>query len=63
MTEQEYIDTTDLHKVRMIKDILMDITIENSNSMTEEEMDIVYPIIDKWEQRLTNAIEVNNLQP
>jgi hypothetical protein len=60
MTEQEYIDATDLQKVRMIKDILLDITSEISNVITEEEMDIVYPVISIWEQKLTESIEVKN---
>ena len=38
MTEQEYIDATDLQKVRIIKDILLDITVDNSNDINVDEM-------------------------
>lgn len=60
MTEQEYIDATDLQKVRMIKDILLDITVDNSNDINVDEMGTVFNIVRTWEHKLTASVEVKN---
>lgn len=57
MTEQEYIDATDLAKVRMIRAILRDIVAENSAVIHPDAYREVSRIVAKWEQDLFNVMK------
>ena len=58
MTEQEYIDATDLAKVRNMKTILLDITQANSSVIIPADYATVYRIISKWEDDLVKNLIV-----
>lgn len=58
MTEQEYIDVTDLVKLRDIKFILRDIIPENSEIIDKDSFNSIYAIIGEWEHKLSNKIMI-----
>jgi hypothetical protein len=54
MTEQQYIDTTDLQRVR--KNILREILPPNSKVVSQEDHNEVMRILSKWNDDLYEAI-------
>ncbi len=58
VTEQEYIDLTDLTKVRNAKKILSDITPENSTVITKEDWQKIMTALWKWEKALLMGIKI-----
>lgn len=63
MNEREYIDATDLSKVRMIQATLRDICTDNSECIDNKEYASVIDLVWQWSQRLEKAVVVNNDDP
>jgi hypothetical protein len=62
MTEQEYIDLSDLQTVRIIINLFRDITPDVSTVIKPEECKMVKQIVSKWYDELhkvTKILEVN----
>lgn len=58
MTEQEYIDVSELAKLRMAKAILVDITPENSKVINPASFKKVLSKMEIWTQRLSEGLDV-----
>jgi hypothetical protein len=58
MTEQEYIDTTDLSKVRDVIKILSEITPTISSCIDPLSMDIVREELYQWTEQLSKKIKI-----
>lgn len=61
MTEKEYINATDLGKIQCVKDIITRIRPEISDIIDLEEYKQVYKIIRKWEIKLFDSINTDDL--
>lgn len=58
MTEQEYIDATDIEKVRSAKEALQRIVPANSSVVNPIDYDTVMKIIYAWEHKLYKTIKI-----
>lgn len=56
MTEREYIDATNLSKIRSARRILADML--PMGAIDQLDMDAAMLAISKWEDRLTDAVKV-----
>lgn len=56
MTEQEYIDVSDLHRIISALKILSDICPENSNIIKEEDFKNVISTMRGWQNNLFKEI-------
>lgn len=59
MTEQEYIDVSDLTNVRAMRAILHDIVAENSSVIPQEEYQTVGKLLSRWAEKLHERIHVS----
>lgn len=60
MTEQEYIDSTDLAKLRLIKSILQEIAPENSSIIDKKSYIDIYETIVIWSDELREKINIED---
>lgn len=58
MTEQEYINATDLAKVRAIMAILREIVVANSIGAIQKDYIEVHQRLDAWHAALTDRVKV-----
>ena len=58
MTEQEYVDSTDLVKIVIMKNLMHDITPENSKAIDPDEHKEVMVKLCEWERKLRHQIKV-----
>jgi len=59
MTEQEYIDVSDLHRIISALKILSDICPEISNIIKEEEFKNTISTIRKWQNELFKQVDTS----
>ncbi len=58
MTEQEYIDTSDLRTIRVAMGVLSGICVENQPAISREEWGGAWILLRKWEERLEAKVQV-----
>lgn len=59
MTEQEYVDLSDLQRVRIAIKVLSEIVTENSKIIKEKDYKEVVSKICDWADELSNQVQVN----
>jgi len=59
MTEQEYINCQELDKSRIIRSILEDVCVDNSEVIKKKEFIIIYNIVNGWIDKLYNKIKID----
>lgn len=60
MTEQEYINATDLQKIRAAKNLLIEVFPINSTIIDLHEMSDIIVILSRWEEGLYKKIKINH---
>jgi len=60
MTNQEYIDVSDMAKTSILLNILHEINPSTSSVIGEEEYHNVYNIITNWEQKFLDIRSIRN---
>ena len=58
MTEQEYIDATDLQKLKSAILILRDITPPNSKVLPSDKFGVVVETLQEWRDELYKQVEI-----
>jgi hypothetical protein len=59
MKEQEYINCQELEKLKIIRSILEDVCVDNSDVIKKKELKIIYNIVNGWIDKLYNKIKID----
>ena len=63
MTEQEYLDVSDLARIRTARQVLRDICPETSQVVDRERYREIHRVLQLWDAALTSGIDVAEIAP